>query len=81
MISIFLLEPGSHHHRLTQMICCMMAQRGLYTALVYLDDVLINNPTQPKLSAKQLLTPCLTYESESLSSLSTGPKLSTLPNV
>ena len=33
-------------HRLKQMICCLMAQRGLYTALAYLDDVLIIGPTQ-----------------------------------
>lgn len=49
MISIFLLEPGSH--RLTQMICCMMAQRGLYTALAHLDDVLIIEPTQTQCKA------------------------------
>lgn len=38
-------------HRLTQMISCLMTQRGLYTALAYLDDVLIIEPTQTQCKA------------------------------
>ena len=33
------------------MICCLMAQRGLYTALAYLDDVVIIEPTQTQCKA------------------------------
>ena len=38
------VSPSLPHTKL--MICYMMAQRGLYTALAYLDDVLIIEPTQ-----------------------------------